>query len=126
MSLSSFNYTLSNINAILGSTLSYVDEKQAGDKSGAAEVNFGFNVCNGLLRNAGAEYFRRHTGSYLGYTINSLAGYGNAASNYYGSMGLLGLSMMTNPFRFFGGCSPMFGIGCCNNFLGMGGRFWYC
>ena len=105
MSLSSINYTLSDINAILRSSLRYAYDKQAGDRSGAAELNFGFNVTNGLARNWIARDYQRHTGSYLGYTINSLTGYGNAVSNYYGTMGL---SMLTNPFRF-GGCRPMFG-----------------
>lgn len=102
MSLGKLNYTLSNINAVLGSGVNYIYDKQQGDKSGAAEVNFGLNVANGLARNYIAEGIRRDTGSYLGYTVNSLAGYGDATANAQGMVGLMGASILTNPFM--GGC----------------------
>ena len=104
MSLSKLNYTLSNINAVLGSTVNYIYDKQQGDKSGSAEVNFGLNVANGLARNQIAEGIRRNTGSYMGYVMNNLAGYGDATANAQGMMGLMGASIMTNPFMFSGGC----------------------
>lgn len=103
MSLGKLNYVLSNVNAVLGSGVNYIYDKQQGDKSGAAEVNFGMNVVNGLARNAVAEGIRRDTGSYLGYAVNSLAGYGDATSNAQGMVGLMGASLLTNPFMG-GGC----------------------
>lgn len=104
MSLGKVNYILSNINAVLGSGVNYIYDKQQGDKSGAAEVNFGLNVMNGVARNAIAEGIRRDTGSYLGYTVNNLAGYGDATSNAQGMVGLMGASVLTNPFIMRGGC----------------------
>ncbi len=103
MSLGKLNYVLSNVNAVLGSGVSYIKDKQDGDKSGAAEVNFGLNVVNGLARNAVAEGIRRDTGSYLGYAVNGLAGYGDATSNAQGMVGLMGASLLTNPYMG-GGC----------------------
>ena len=103
MSLGKLNYVLSNINAVLGSGVSYIQDKQNGDKSGAAEINFGLNVVNGVARNAVAEGIRRDTGSYLGYAVNGLAGYGDATSNAQGMVGLMGASLLTNPYMG-GGC----------------------
>ena len=126
MSLGKLNYVLSNINAVLGSGVSYIQDKQNGDKSGAAEINFGLNVVNGVARNAVAEGIRRDTGSYLGYAVNGLAGYGDATSNAQGMVGLMGASLLTNPYMG-GGCygpslfsgyftpppvMPMYGGGC--------------
>ena len=126
MSLGKLNYVLSNINAVLGSGVSYIQDKQNGDKSGAAEINFGWNVVNGVARNAVAEGIRRDTGSYLGYAVNGLAGYGDATSNAQGMVGLMGASLLTNPYMG-GGCygpslfsgyftpppvMPMYGGGC--------------
>ena len=106
MSLAKLNYTLSNINAVLGSGVSYIYDKQQGDKSGAAEVNLGLNLANGLARNCIAEGIRRDTGSYMGYAVNSLAGYGDATSNAQGMVGLMGASILTNPFAYGGFCGP--------------------
>ena len=136
MSLGKLNYVLSNINAVLGSGVSYIQDKQNGDKSGAAEVNFGLNVLNGVARNAVAEGIRRDTGSYLGYAVNGLAGYGDATSNAEGIIGLMGASLLTNPYMG-GGCygpslfsgyfapppavMPMYGGGCYGGGMYYGG-----
>ncbi len=113
MSLGKLNYVLSNVNAVLGSGVNYIYDKQQGDKSGAAEVNFGMNVVNGLARNAIAEGIRRDTGSYLGYTVNNLAGYGDATANAQGMVGLMGASLVTNPFMYGGFCGPSVFSGYC-------------
>ena len=40
------------------------------------------------------------TGSYLGYAVNSAAGYGNPVSNYNGTVGTLNAALLTSPFAF--------------------------
>lgn len=128
MSIDSAIYALSNFNALAGSALGAVDAKNQGASAGSALMGFGFNVMNGALRNEAAREIQHHTGSYLGYAINSAAGYGNPVANARGTMGLIGASMLTSPFGIFGcgfnpymtstiyGCGPFgggfFGGGC--------------
>ena len=98
---------LSNVNALLGSTAGFATARQNGVPAGEALTDFGFNIMNGVIRNEAAEDIRRRSGSYLGYAVNSLAGYGNPAANYKGTVGLIGASMLTSPFGIFGcGFSP--------------------
>lgn len=135
MSLDNAIHALSNINAFLGSTNGYINATQNGVPAGNALMDFGFNVMNGVIRNKAAEDIQHRTGSYIGYSINSAAGYGNPIANYNGTMGLIGASMLTSPFGIFGcgfnpymtssiyGCGPFFGGffggGCgCGNFFG--------
>lgn len=128
MGLDNTLYTLSNVNAILGSAVGFADARNNGVPVGDALMDFGFNVMNGAIRNEAARDIRRHTGSYLGYAVNSAAGYGNPVANAQGTMGLIGASMVTSPFGIFGcgfnpymtssiyGCGPFgggfFGGGC--------------
>ncbi len=142
MSLSNAIYALSNINALGGSLLGYSEAKSNGASTGEALTDFGFNVMNGAIRNVWARDIQQHTGSYLGYAVNSAAGYGNPQSNALGTLGLVNATMITSPFGIFG-CNPFmtsmiynpfggsfFGGGCCcnNNFMFPsffgGGGFW--
>ncbi len=135
MSLDNAIHALSNVNALLGSTAGFATARQNGVPAGEALTDFGFNIMNGVIRNEAAEDIRRRSGSYLGYAVNSLAGYGNPAANYKGTVGLIGASMLTSPFGIFGcgfspymtstiyGCGPFGGgffgggCGCSNPFL---------
>ena len=85
-------------------------------------------------------YTQENTGSYLGYAINSAAGYGSSEANAKGTSALIGASLLTSPFGIFGmmnpystlyGCGPygngfwnsgFFGRGCgCNTPFMFGG-----
>ena len=128
MSIDNAIHALSNFNAVMGSVNSMVDAKNNGVPTSDALIDFGFNVTNGVLRNAAAQDIQQRSGSYLGYAINSAAGYGNPVANAQGTMGLIGASMLTSPFGIFGcgfnpymtstiyGCGPFgggfFGGGC--------------
>ncbi len=105
MSLDNAIYALSNVNALMGSTLGMVNARNNGVPADAALMDFGFNVMNGALRNEASREIQRHTGSYLGYAVNSIAGYGNPVSNYAGTVGTIGAAMISSPFGIFG-CSP--------------------
>ena len=98
MGLDNTIYALSNINAILGSTVGYINDKQNGVPTGYALSNFGNNIFNGVFRNAVSRDIRQTTGSYLGYAVNSAAGYGNPVSNYNGTVGTLNAALLTSPF----------------------------
>ena len=105
MSLDNAIYALSNFNALMGSTLGMVDARKNGVPAGDALMGFGFNVMNGALRNEVSREIQQHTGSYLGYAVNNIAGYGNPVSNYNGTVGTIGAAMVSSPFGIFG-CNP--------------------
>jgi len=129
MDLSRLNYNLSNVNALLGSAVGALDDKNKGATNGTALMNFGNNVLNGAIRNEVAYDIRKTTGSNLGFLINGMAGYGNDEANAKGMQGLFGATMLTSLFGggccgggwFGGGMYPMmgpfggsmFGGGCC-------------
>lgn len=124
MDLPKLNYTLSNINNILGSTLGAVEDKRNGASTGESIMNFGLNLTNGAVRNEVAYDMRRQYGTNMGFLVNNMAGYGSAEANQKGMAGLLGASLfnaaVTNPWA---GCCcgfaapvmpmPVFGGGCC-------------
>jgi len=101
MDLSRLNYTLSNINAVLGSTVGAIEDKKEGASTGQALFNFGNNVLNGAIRNEVAYDIRKHSGSNIGFLINGMAGYGNDEANAKGMQGLFGASLLTS---MMGGC----------------------
>ena len=102
MSIDNAIHALSNFNAVMGSFNSFTDAKNRGVPAGDAMIDFGLNVMNGTIRNAAARDIQQRSGSYLGYAVNSLAGYGNPEANARGTMGLIGASMLTSPFGIFG------------------------
>lgn len=113
MDIPKLNYTLSQVNNILGSTIGAVEDKQKGADTGTSIMNFGLNVLNGAVRNEVAYDMRKTTGSNLGFLINNMAGYGSEESNIKGMNGLLGASVfnaVTSPWAWGGG---FFGGGCC-------------
>ena len=101
MDLSRLNYTLSNINAVLGSTVGAIEDKKEGASTGQALFNFGNNVLNGAIRNEVAYDIRKHSGSNIGFLINGMAGYGNDEANAKGMQGLFGATLLTS---MLGGC----------------------
>ena len=101
MSLDNAIYALSNFNALMGSTLGMVDARKNGVPAGDALMGFGFNVMNGALRNEVSREIQQHTGSYLGYAVNNIAGYGNPVSNYNGTVGTIGAAMVSSPIWNF-------------------------
>ena len=115
MNLSELNYTLSQINAGLGSVVGAIEDKNNGASNSTALFNFGNNLLNGAIRNEVAYDIRRNTGSNLGFLINGMAGYGNDEANAKGMQGLFGASMLAS---MQGGChgGGWFGGG----LLGMG------
>ena len=106
MSIDSLIYGLSNVNAIMGLALGYSRDKSDGLSTGGALANFGMNVTSGLMRNSVAKNIQENSGSYLGYAVNSAAGYGSPEANNKATMGLLGASMLTSPYGIFGIMSP--------------------
>lgn len=130
MSIEKTTFMLSNLNALLGSGLTYQQQIKDGVPLGQATTEFGMNIFNGAMRNEIARDIRHTTGSNLGYIINGMAGYGNPEANAKGTAGLLGASLFTSmmsPWNY--GCgggfymTPMmpsvniFG-GCgCNSFM---------
>lgn len=113
MDIPKLNYTLSQVNNILGSTIGAVEDKQKGADTGTSIMNFGLNVLNGAVRNEVAYDMRKTTGSNLGFLINNMAGYGSEEANIKGMNGLLGASVfnaVTSPWNWGGG---FFGGGCC-------------
>ncbi len=136
MDLPRLNYTLSNINNILGSTLGAVEDKRNGASTGESIMNFGLNLTNGAVRNEVAYDMRRHYGTNMGFLVNNMAGYGSAEANQKGMAGLLGASLfnavVTNPWSYGGCCGgfgvpvmtmPVFGGGCCGGGFFGGGTY---
>ena len=119
-------YALSNINAILGSTQGYFNDKKTGAPTGYAMSNFGYNVLNGAMRNAASRDIQQTTGSYLGYAVNNAAGYGSPQANMFGMQGTMGALMMSALFNPRQGCcnAPFMygGMGIYSPFSPMG--FW--
>lgn len=114
MNIPKLNYTLSQVNNILGSTLGAVEDKQNGADTGTSVMNFGLNVLNGAVRNEVAYDMRKTTGSNMGFVINNMAGYGSEEANAKGMQGLLGASLfnaVTSPWMYGGG--GFWGGGCC-------------
>lgn len=77
MSIDNTIYALSGINNLLGGALGYVKDTQNGMPIGYAMSNAGLNIMNGAIRNEASRDIQQMTGSYLGYAVNNLAGYGN-------------------------------------------------
>lgn len=140
MSIDNTIYALSGINNLLGGTLGFINDKQNGVPTGYAMSNAGLNIMNGAIRNEASRDIQQMTGSYLGYAVNNLAGYGNPVANYQGTVGTMGALMLSMPMNIFGcapwmtsslyGCGPygygywnsgFFGGGCCNNPYMFGG-----
>ncbi len=103
---STFN-TLGHLNNALGTFNNYMDMKSMGATTGQALTNSAANGLVGAARvEVASDRFDR-TGSLSGHFVNTMAGYGNTASNINGTIGLL----LTEPSTYRG----MFG--CCNNFF---------
>lgn len=96
MSIEKTTFMLSNLNALLGSGLTYQQQIKDGVPVGQATTEFGMNIFNGAMRNEIARDIRHTTGSNLGYIINGMAGYGNPEANAKGTAGLLGASLFTS------------------------------
>lgn len=120
MNLDNAIYALSNINAIMGSSLGYMNDRQNGIPAGYAMSNMGYNIMNGALRNEASRQIHNMTGSYLGYAVNNAAGYGSPEANYAGTMGTIGAAMISSPFGIFNpyGTSALYGCG------PYGGGYW--
>ena len=138
MDLPKLNYTLSNVNNLLGSALGAVQDKQNGASAGESIMNFGLNLTNGAIRNEVAYDMRKHYGTNMGFLVNNMAGYGSAEANQRGMTGLLGASLfnavVSNPWSFGGCCGgfvapppvmpmPMFGGGYCGGGFFGGGTY---
>ncbi len=122
MGLNNTIQALSNINALLGSTVGFINDRQDNMPLGYALSNMSYNIMNGTLRNAMSQDIWHNTGSYVGYAINNAAGYGSPEANYFGTVGTINAAMMSsflNPCyntSSIYGCGP-FGYG---NFWGRG------
>lgn len=113
------NYTLSNVNNLLGSLSGAMDDKKNGADTGTSIMNFGLNVINGAVRNEVAYDMRRNYGTNMGFLINNMAGYGSEEANQKGMAGLFKASVfnaMTSPWMFGGG--GYYGGGCCSGMYG--------
>lgn len=100
---------LSNVNAVLGSGVTYQQRLQNGEDVGAATTEFGMNILSGAMRNAVARDIYQTTGSNLGYLVNNMAGYGTAEANNKGTAGLMATSLFTSAMSPWGyGCGGIF------------------
>ena len=124
MSFDNTIYALSNINAILGSTAGYINDKKSGTGTSDAIRNFGYNVMHGAFRNAASRDIQQYTGSYLGYAMNSIAGYGDPVANHKGSIGTMTVAMLSSPFGLFG-CNPYLMTSSLYGCGPMGGGYFY-
>ncbi len=95
---------LSNINCGLASSVSYLEQRNAGVPAYNASINLFGNLANGIARNQIAYDMQLH-GNPVGNTINMYAGYGNPVSNAIGTMGLMSAC---SPWMFFNSPSYMF------------------
>ena len=123
MSLARTNFILSNVNALLGSTVGAMNDSNNGVDPGTTIMNFGLNVMNGAARNAVAYDIRKMTGSSIGFLITGMAGYGNQEANIKGSTALMGASLMTSMMGPFGWNGGWFGGGCFGPSIFGGGCF---
>lgn len=103
-----FNYNMSNINNLLGSTNSALEGAAQKQKASDILIDFGKNIMSGALRNEIAYDMKRATGSDLGIAINDVAGYGTKEANQKGMQGLMGASVFNG----------MLGGGCCGGYMG--------
>lgn len=116
-SLNNFNYKISNVNAVLGSTVTALDDSKNGKPLVDNIFNFGLNVTNGLARNDWAKTMADN-GDSSGQAINALAGYGNLQANAQGTAGLM-FESMVNPWATGGMMGyPMFGGMCGGSVFG--------
>lgn len=125
MSLDNAIYALSNVNTILGNAFNFNKSVQDGTAKSDALLNFGMNTANGIMRNAVARNIQENTGSYIGYTINSMANKG--ASETGTTNALMLASIMSSPQAMYGlnpfmtssiyGCGP-YGRGFVGNYFG--------
>ena len=106
MSLDNASNALSNVNAILGSGLTYQQRLQNGEALGPATTEFGMNIFTGALRNQAAKDIKHSTGSDIGYLINNLAGYGTPEANAKGTAALLGTSLFASSMMSPWGYGP--------------------
>lgn len=114
-----FMRTFSNINCGLQSVLSYMNQRQSGTTPQVATTNLVGNIFNGAARNELA-YDMQKCGISAGNVINSVAGYGNAASNAVGTIGLLSVA----PWLYFNSpCSNNYSYNMNYNYFGPSG-FW--
>lgn len=95
---------LSNINCLLGSGVTYLEQRQQGVDATSAGINLFGNIGNGVIRNQVA-YEMQSVGNPIGNTINMCAGYGNPVSNTFGTMALMSAC---TPWMFFN--SPYCGM----------------
>jgi len=110
---------LSMINAGLQTTTQYIYDSKAGNPW--ATSNFIFNLGGAATRIGMADSLARHTGNYLGYTLNAMIPYTNTAANSFalgtaalmtpwtGGYGLGCRAMYTPMMPFMG--FPMMGVG---------------
>lgn len=105
--LSSTINALANFNAVTGSFLNYNEETKKGVSTVDALSNLSWNIAGGLLRNQASKAIADTTGSYLGYAINSNAGYGTAEANEKGTAGTILAAQLSSPWGMFGGIPYM-------------------
>ena len=114
---------LSNINCVLSSGVSFLEQKKQGVDTTTATCSLFNNIGNGVARNAIA-YDMAKCGNPLGFNVNMAYGYGNPVANTCGTMAMLSVA---SPWMFFNSpfCGfPSYGFGMGMPFGGMyGGGF---
>ena len=116
MSYADNMYILGNISNLLGSTVTYMEQRKAGVDPMYAGANLFQNLGNGIVRN-NIAYGMQRWGNPIGNNINLAYGYGNPWSNTCASMALM---TACTPWMFFN--SPYCGMGMygCGMYGGMG------
>lgn len=97
MSFANTMNILSNINCLLGSGVSYLEQRKQGVDPSIATCSLFNNIGNGVVRNAIA-YDMAKCGNPMGFNVNMAYGYGNPVANTYGTMAMLSVA---SPWMFF-------------------------
>lgn len=100
MSLDNAIYAMSTVNTIMDNVLNLNKSVKDGTPKSDALLNFGMNTANGIMRNAVARSIQQNTGSYIGYTINSMAN--NGTSGTAATNALMLASIMSSPQTMYG------------------------
>lgn len=101
---------LSNINCVLSSGVTFLEQKKQGVDPSTATCSLFNNIGNGVVRNAIA-YDMAKCGNPMGFNVNMAYGYGNPVANTYGTMAMLSVA---SPWMFFNSpycCCPNYGYG---------------
>ena len=111
MSIDGWISGLNYLNAGLGGANNYIDAKSNGATTGQAALSGGSIWALNTGRVAIADSMRQDYGTYMGHTVNNLAGWSTPQSNAAGYTGLFATGMFHEMMRPSCGFGNPFGMG---------------